>query len=41
VGILARRISLEVVPLCLLVLLAGLIGLYAAAMRGGETESVE
>ncbi len=39
VGILARRISLEVVPLCLLVLLAGLIGLYAAAMRGRVQDS--
>ncbi len=36
VGILARRVSLEVVPVCLIVLFAGLFGLYALAVKVGS-----
>ncbi len=32
-GVLARQISLEVIPVCLLVVYAGLLGVYILAMR--------
>jgi fucose permease len=32
-GVLARRISLEVIPVCLLVVYAGLFGVYVLAVR--------
>jgi fucose permease len=35
VGILARRASLEVIPVCLMVLYTGLLGLYALAVKFG------
>jgi nitrate/nitrite transporter NarK len=38
VGILARRTSLEVVPVCLMVLFAGLLGLCAVAERSAEDQ---
>lgn len=37
VGVLARRVSLEVIPVCLMVLFAGLLGLYALAKSGSKT----
>ena len=33
VGILARRASLEVIPMCLVVLFSGLLGLYTLALK--------
>jgi fucose permease len=40
VGILARQVSLEIIPVCLMALFAGLFGLYAlAAGRGGDIGS--
>ncbi|MCC7361916.1 MAG: MFS transporter [Anaerolineales bacterium] len=33
-GVLAQRFSLEVIPLCLLVVYAGLLGVYALTLRG-------
>jgi fucose permease len=36
VGILARRISLEVIPVCLLLLFIGLLGLHALAVKSGS-----
>jgi fucose permease len=38
VGILARRASLEVIPVCLVVLYTGLFGLYALAVKFGVKE---
>lgn len=35
-GVLAQRISLEVIPVCLLVVYAGLFGCYLLAMRPGK-----
>ena len=35
VGILARQVSLEIIPVCLTALFAGLFGLYALAVRSG------
>jgi fucose permease len=35
VGILARRVALEVIPVCLMVLFAALFGLYALASKSG------
>jgi len=35
-GVLARQISLEIIPLCLLVVYAGLLGLYMLAVRSGS-----
>ena len=37
VGILARQISLEIIPGCLIVLFAGLLGLYVLAVKSGST----
>ena len=34
VGVLARRLSLEVIPICLVVLFLSLFGLYRVAMSG-------
>jgi fucose permease len=36
VGILARQFSLEVIPLCMEVVFAGLFGLYALAVKSGS-----
>jgi fucose permease len=36
VGILARQVSLEIIPVCLMVLFAGLFGLYALAAKSGS-----
>ena len=36
VGILARQVSLEVIPVCLMVLFTGLLGLYALAVKSGS-----
>jgi fucose permease len=36
VGILARQVSLEVIPVCLMVLFTGLLGLYALAVKFGS-----
>lgn len=36
VGILARQVSLEVIPVCLMVLFIGLLGLYALAVKSGS-----
>jgi fucose permease len=36
VGILARQVSLEVIPVCLMVLFTGLLGLYALTMKSGS-----
>lgn len=37
VGILARRVSLEVIPVCLMVLFAGLLGLYVLTVKATAT----
>jgi fucose permease len=37
VGILARQVSLEVVPICLMVVFTGLFGLYLLAVRSGRS----
>jgi hypothetical protein len=36
VGVLARRVSLEMIPVCLIVLFAGLLGLYTQAVKVGS-----
>jgi fucose permease len=36
VGVLARRVSLEVVPICLVILFAGLFGVYRFAQPGAQ-----
>jgi len=36
VGVLARRVSLEVVPVCLVILFAGLFGVYRLAQPGAQ-----
>lgn len=36
VGILARYVSLEVIPICLMALFIGLLGLYALAVKSGS-----
>jgi fucose permease len=36
VGVLARRVSLEVVPVCLIILFAGLLGVYRFAQPGAQ-----
>ncbi len=36
VGILARRVALEVIPVCLMVSFTGLFGLYALAVKSGS-----
>ncbi len=36
VGILARRVSLEIIPVCTTVLFAGLLGLFALAVKSGS-----
>jgi fucose permease len=36
VGILARQVSLEVIPVCLMVLYAALLGLFALALKSGS-----
>jgi len=36
VGILARQVSLEVIPVCLMVLFTGLLALYALAVKSGS-----
>ena len=33
VGVLARQVSLEVIPICLVILFAGLFGLYTLAVK--------
>jgi hypothetical protein len=38
VGVFARRTSLEVIPVCLVVLFTGLLGLYALALNFGLKE---
>jgi fucose permease len=38
-GVLARQISLEVIPVCLLATYAGLSGFYIVAMRPRKTEA--
>jgi fucose permease len=40
VGVLARRVSLEVIPICLVVLFLSLFGLYRVAMSGQGQASV-
>jgi fucose permease len=40
VGVLARRVSLEVIPICLVVLFLSLFGLYRVAMSGPGKVSV-
>lgn len=41
VGVLARRTSLEVIPVCLAALFLLLLGLYRLAMRGGAKQAAE
>jgi fucose permease len=36
VGILARQVSLEIIPVCLMVLYAGLLGLFSLAVKSGS-----
>jgi hypothetical protein len=38
-GVLARQISLEVIPVCLLVVYAGLVGFYLLAARSSIVKS--
>lgn len=38
VGILARYVSLEVIPVCLMALFIGLLGLYALAVKSGSKD---
>jgi fucose permease len=38
VGILARRVSLEIIPVCIIFLFAGLLGLFTLSMRSGSNE---
>ena len=39
-GVLARRLSLEVIPICLLVVYASLLGVYVLAMKLREAQTV-
>jgi fucose permease len=36
VGVLARQFSLEIIPICMAIVFAGLLGLYALAMQPGS-----
>jgi fucose permease len=36
IGILARQVSLEVIPVCLMVLYAALLGLFTLALKSGS-----
>jgi fucose permease len=40
VGILARRVSLEVIPVCVLALFTGLLGLHALAVKASATAAL-
>lgn len=40
-GVLARRLSLEVIPVCLLAVYAALFGCYVLAARGSRTQTVQ